>query len=119
MAKRAIHLIYLTCGILVVIAVLFFASKWIEGQDELRSFKESKIHSRIIGLRNLQRGSYEIELNVDGSVMCFNLPIAYEVRMNSIVVGDSLAKEANRGKFEIFRVSSKGEVIKISESTIH
>ncbi|OYU94430.1 MAG: hypothetical protein CFE21_15585 [Bacteroidetes bacterium B1(2017)] len=97
---------------------IYFTKNRIEWQDEMQTFKDSKINSRIIGLRDLNRGSYEILLNVKGRVINFDLPIAYEVKMDSIAIGDSLAKDAKNGKFEVFRITDKRNSIKISEITI-
>jgi hypothetical protein len=51
--------------------------------------------------------------------MKFDLPIAYEARQDSIAIGDSLAKDAQNGSFEIFRMDEKEHWRKIYQTTIY
>ncbi len=83
---------------------IYCTHRWIEWQDEMLSFKNLQINSKIIGLKDLNRGNYEITFVVKDSVMTFDLPIAYEARQDSIAIGNSLSKEAQNGRFEIFRL---------------
>lgn len=118
-SKKTNYFILLPFAIAVVIMTIYFTRNWIEWQDEMQSFNDIKINSRIIGLRDLNRGNYEIRLNVDGRVMNFDLPIAFEVKRDSIAIGDSLSKDAMNGRFEVFRIIDKSKVIKISEQIIY
>jgi hypothetical protein len=81
---------------------IYCTHRWIEWQDEMLSFKNLQINSKIIGLKDLNRGNYEITFVVKDSVMKFDLPIAFEVRQDSIAIGDSLAKEAQMGASKYF-----------------
>jgi hypothetical protein len=118
-SKKTNYLILLPFVIAVIFTAIYFTKNWIEWKNEKQSFKDTKINSRIIGLRNLNRGNYEIQLNVNGKVMNFDLPIAYEVEKDSIAIGDSLAKESMNGKFEVYRIKDRRNIIKISETTIY
>jgi hypothetical protein len=112
-------IIILPFVISVIIIAIYFTKNWIEYQDKIQSFKDSKINSRIIKLKDLNRGNYEIQLNVKDKVMSFDLPIAYEVIKDSIEIGDSLVKDAMNGKFEIYRIKDNSNIEKISESIIN
>jgi len=98
---------------------IYCTHRWIEWQDEMLSFKNLQINSKIIGLKDLNRGNYEITCVVKDSVMKFDLPIAYEARQDSIAIGDSLSKEAQNGRFEIFRMNEKEHWRKIYQTTIY
>jgi len=116
---KANYILLVLFGLVVLSAAVFFYRNWLEWQDEIQRFKDSKINSRIIGLKNLNRGSFKVQLIVNGKPLNFNLSIAYEVKRDSIAVGDSLAKEARNAKFEVFRLKEKGKVKKISEISIY
>lgn len=103
----------------IVIATTYFTRNWLRWQTELKNFRASKINSRILELKDLNRGNYLMKLNGKESIVEFDLPISFEVKRDKIQVGDSLSKMANSGNCEIFRINDQGYSTKVSELVIY
>jgi hypothetical protein len=114
-ANRILISIFL---LVILSAVIFFTRNWLRWDKEIDSLKAEKINSKIVELKDLQRGSYLIGLKVGSNTIQFSLPIAFEVRRDHIQVGDSLSKPAGSKTCEIFRIQPDGQSVKISEITI-
>jgi hypothetical protein len=105
--------------IIVLGTIIFFVNNWLNWQKEMESFKSSEINSRILELKNLNRGNYLVKVNIKNSIREFDLPISFEVKRDNIQVGDSLSKKSGSGRCEIYRKNVNGELSKISDFTIY
>lgn len=118
-SKRANIIILVLFLSIIAITAAFFTWKWFQYKEELAKFKSIEINSSILELRDLKRGSYSIELNTAEGLVEFDLPIAYEIRMDGILEGDSLSKKSNSGKCEVFRMNKLGRPYKVSVFNIY
>ena len=104
---------------IILIVVLFFTRNWFTWKEELKYFKSIKINSRILELKELNRGNYQVKLGVKDTLIEFALPISFEVKRDNIQVGDSLSKNENSELCEIFRLDRDGKAQMVSEFTIY
>lgn len=107
-SRKWLTVIYLIWSLIIIYAIIYFTHKYYKSQKETTLFKRQEIHSRIIELRNFNRGYFLIRVLVDKEYKSFDLPISYEVDKYKIIVGDSLSKKCNSDVIDIFRADRSG-----------
>ena len=118
-SNRTKYVLFGSYLMVIVFAIIYFTNNWLDQQKKMDNFKKSIINARILVLKDLQRGNYLIELKVGNTIKAFSLPIAYEIKRDNIQVGDSLSKQNDTDKFEIFRTDMLGRTVKVSEIILY
>ena len=87
-------------------------------QEELNEFRKLNINSRMLELKDLNRGNHLLKIVVNNDTLEFSLPISYDVKKYRVLTGDSISKNANSGKFDIYR-NANSEVYHLTSINFH
>lgn len=81
----------------IISAIIFFSYKYYTWQGELAAFRAREIRGKIIGLQDLERGSYMVEIydTITRAKASIDLPVATIIKEHGIRVGDFASKDAN------------------------
>ncbi len=75
--------------------IIFFIRKYLERKEKIKDFIEKEVKGRIISLKDINRGRYEISIKTFNDTINQSLGIAWHIEKYNIQVGDSVSKEAN------------------------
>lgn len=91
----------------VIGLAIFFTLKYIQFDKEMTVFKESEVLGIVIGLKDLNRGSYYLDLRRRTVVNHYALP-NFKQYIDKVQIGDSLYKPANSAIFQLYKKKGVG-----------
>jgi len=101
--NKPLQRIFLAVLVVFMIGIIiFFTLKKHQFENEMKDFESKSLLGIVVGLKDLKRGSYDLDIKQGNIVNHYGFP-NFKQYIDKIRIGDSLFKPANSMIFQLYR----------------